>query len=188
MPPWTAIELLAVIGNLAYTVLMAWERRSGWLFGIVASALSVALFLHQQLPGQVVLSAYYVAMGAYGWITWGKGMEQLPIRRRTLLFHVVLLGVVGLLTLMAGRGLERFLDSSHPYEDAFVTVLSLFATWMLARKVLENWVYWIIADAVGVHLYLTSGLTWYALLFVVYIGLSIAGLWRWWRSWRGVSV
>ena len=185
---WSLIEAVAALGNLAYTVLMLYEKRMGWLFGIAASALGIALFLHQRVYAQAGLSLYYVVMGIYGWWSWGRnGNGELPITRRSTLFHVaVLLGGLAL-TLLGAWLLKLVPDARFTGLDGFSTAFSLLATWMLARKILENWAYWIMADAVAIVLYLALGLYWYAGLYAVYVVLSTSALVRWTRSWKAAQ-
>lgn len=182
---WTAIEALAVAGNLAYTVLLMLEKRVGWLFGMVGSALGMALFWHQQVYAQVVLNLVYMVMGAYGWWAWGRsGKEDPPIVRWRWTAHGVLalVGALGALVLAQLAGLVP--GAQHVWLDATVTAFSLLATWMLARKVLESWAWWIVTDSGAIALYLLLGLDLYAGLYVVYVGLSITALVRWGCAYR----
>lgn len=185
---WQILEAVAAAGNLAYTVLMLYERRLGWLFGMVASAMGIALFLHQQVFAQAGLSAYYMAMGAYGWWAWGRpGKGELPITRRGWRFHALVLVTAALLVGIGAWALKLLPDARHTGLDAFATALSLLATWMLARKLLENWAYWIVADAAAIVLYLLLGMWWYAGLYAIYVGISTAALVRWHRQWRAAQ-
>jgi nicotinamide mononucleotide transporter len=182
---WSYLEALAAAGNLAYTVLMLYERRVGWLFGIVASALGVALFLQQQVYAQAALSGYYVAMGLYGWWSWGSnGSGRLPITSRPLPFHAAMIAGGALLALALAFALNLLPDARFTALDGFATAFSLLATWMLARKILENWAYWIVADLVAIALYLLLGLWWYAALYIVYVAISARALVRWHREWK----
>ncbi|MCW5899364.1 MAG: nicotinamide riboside transporter PnuC [Flavobacteriales bacterium] len=185
MEGWTLIEAIAVVGNLAYTVLMMLNRRLGWLFGIAASALGCALFWHMQVYAQVGLNAFYVLMGAYGWWQWGQGRGgELPITRRGPLFHLLILLAGAMATLLLVHAARYWQDAQHVELDATVTAFSLLATWMLARRILENWAWWIVTDSGAIVLYLLLGLHFYAALYAVYVGLSIAALVRWKREWR----
>lgn len=181
--PWQVLEAVAAAGNLAYTVLMLYEKRVGWLFGIAASAVGVALFMHQHVYAQVGLSAYYVAMGIYGWWSWGKDdTGTLAINRRGVRFHAVMIVGGGVLAVVGGLLLKLLPDARYTGLDAFATAFSLLATWMLARKVLENWAYWVLADAVAIVLYVLLGLWWYAGLYAIYVVLSASALVKWHRS------
>lgn len=182
---WSWIEAIAAVGNLAYTVLMLYERRVGWLFGTAASALGIALFLHQQVYAQAALSGYYVAMGIYGWWSWkGEGAGQLAITRRGARFHAAMLVGGALLTLGLAFALRLLPDARFTGLDGFATAFSLLATWMLARKILENWAYWIMADLVAIALYGLLGLWWYAALYAIYVAISARALVRWHRDWK----
>lgn len=186
--PWQVLEAVAAVGNLAYTLLMLYEKRVGWLFGIAASAMGVALFLHQHVYAQVGLSAYYVAMGVYGWWSWGReGQGALAINRRSARFHAVMIIGGGVLAVVGGQLLKLLPDARYTGLDGFATAFSLLATWMLARKVLENWAYWIVADAVAIVLYALLGLWWYAGLYAIYVLLSASALVKWHRSWKATQ-
>jgi nicotinamide mononucleotide transporter len=186
--PWQVVEAVAAAGNLAYTLLMLRVKRVGWLFGIAASMLGIALFLHQHVYAQAALSGYYVAMGVYGWWSWGRnGNGELPITRRGPVFHLVVIGAGLLLTLVGAHLLKLLPDARFTGLDGFSTAFSLLATWMLARKLLENWAYWIVADAVAITLYALLGLWWYAGLYAIYVVISAAALVRWTREWRAAQ-
>ena len=183
--PWQVVEAVAAAGNLAYTLLMLRVKRVGWLFGMGASLLGVALFLHQHVYAQAGLSAYYVVMGAYGWWSWGRnGNGELPISRRGPLFHAAIIVGGTCLTVLAAMLLKLLPDARFTGLDGFATAYSLLATWMLARKILENWAYWIVADAVAIVLYALLGLWWYAALYTIYVVISAAALVRWTREWK----
>jgi nicotinamide mononucleotide transporter len=188
LDPWQVLEAVAAVGNLAYTVLMLYEKRVGWLFGIAASAMGVALFLHQHVYAQVGLSAYYVAMGIYGWWSWGKDdTGTLAINRRSARFHAVMIIGGGALAVVGSVLLKLLPDARYTGLDGFATAFSLLATWMLARKVLENWAYWIVADAVAIVLYALLGMYWYAGLYAIYVVLSTSALVKWHRSWKSAQ-
>lgn len=185
---WTLIEAVAAAGNLAYTVLMLYEKRVGWLFGIGASLLGMALFREQQVYAQVALNAFYVVMGVYGWWSWrGSGGQELPITRRPVSFHAGIIVLGGLFSLALALLLKLLPDARYTGLDGFATAFSLLATWMLARKILENWAYWIVADAVAIVLYVLLGLWWYAALYAIYVVLSVSALVRWKREWAAAQ-
>ena len=181
---WTLIEALAVAGNLAYTVLLMLEKRVGWLFGVMGSALGVALFIHQQVYAQVVLNGVYVLMGFYGWWAWSRKGRDEPIIRWRWPVHVIIL-LLGTVAAVAIAFVAASIpDARHVELDAGVTAFSLLATWMLARKVLESWAWWIVTDSAAIILYVLLGLYFYAVLYVVYVVLSVIALVRWGRTYR----
>lgn len=185
MTHWT--EYTAVALNVAYIVLAA--RRSIWCWpaGIAGSALSIWIFIDVKLYAEAVLFSYYVLMGIYGWVLWGResGGGGLSIVSYKLRTHVLLclLGYAG--TLMIFFLLTSYTDAELPWVDAFTTSFAFLATWLTARKVLENWIYWIAVDSLAVYLYLARGLELYALLSAVYTVMAAYGYIEWLRNHRG---
>jgi nicotinamide mononucleotide transporter len=78
----------------------------------------------------------------------------------------------------------RHTNAAYPYLDAFVTVSSVVTTYMVARKILENWLYWLVVDSLSLYLYVQRGLYFYVGLFAVYLVLVVIGFVRWRRDWR----
>ena len=180
------IEILVVILSLAYVGLIAVNRRSGWWFGIAASLLSVWLFIRVNYFAEAVLYVYYVVMGCYGAYFWKYGTQsnQLPrITVRPFRFHVCVIALCILLTFALAEALKQ-IGSSNVYGDAATTVFSFVATWMVAKRILENWIYWIVIDLFSVWLYHDKDLTIYALLMLAYSFIAGAGFILWWRQFR----
>jgi len=180
------IEILVVILSLAYVGLIAVNRRSGWWFGIAASLLSVWLFIRVNLFAESVLYVYYVVMGCYGAYFWKYGTQsnQLPlITVRTFRFHVSVIGLSIVLIFVLAEALKQ-IGSSNVYGDAATTVLSFIATWMVAKRILENWIYWVVIDLFSVWLYHDRGLPVYALLMLAYSIIAGIGFILWWRQFR----
>ena len=176
------IEGLAVVFSLAYVVLAAKEHISCWIFGILGSLLSIWLFVDAKLYAESVLFSYYVVMGFYGWYAWSKGRDanqKLEIVIGSKKLHLLLMvgGYIG--TFILFWILKTFTDAAMPLLDSFTTVFSFIATWMVAKRLIENWIYWIAIDALSVYLYLSRDLTLYAFLTFAYTGLAIYGYMEW---------
>ncbi len=176
------LEYSAVALSIAYVVLIAREKRVGWWFGIVGSALSIWLFFRVNLKAEAVLYFYYVAAGIYGWWVWGiRGKSdkgELQVHTMSPSGHMLLIifgaGAVWLLGVFM-----REWGSAYPFFDSATTVFSFIATWMATRKILENWIYWIVIDLASVYLYHLRGLDVYALLMVVFTVLAVYGFREW---------
>jgi nicotinamide mononucleotide transporter len=178
------LEVTIVILSLFYVILIALNRRSGWLFGIFASLLSVWLFIEVNLLAESILYVYYVLMGLYGYFFWkyGSADRSSPsISRCPPAFHGKIVFVSLLLTVLLAE-LLRYLNSANAYPDAATTVFSFVATWLAAKRVLENWIYWIIIDAFSVWLYNERGLPIYAGLMAVYSLIAVAGFIIWMKE------
>ena len=182
----SVIELIAVGLALAYVVLAIRERRSCWLAAAVSAALYAWIFAEARLYMESALQFFYIAMAAYGWMSWGQDRsgQQLPISRWTIRQHTIAIAGVLLASTASGFLLETYTQAALPWIDSFTTIAALVTTWMVARKVLENWVYWIVIDTVSIYLYLSRDLTLTAALFAGYVVLALAGYLEWQRHWR----
>lgn len=182
----TIVEGVAVALALAYLLLAVRQNPWCWACAIASSAIYLALFMRTALPLQAALQAFYVGMAVYGWLAWRGGGDPdsvLAVSRWRLRRHLGAGALVAAFTLAAGAAAARY-GSAQPYADAFVASSSVLATWMVARKVLENWLYWIVIDSVAAVLYWTQGLHATAALFVVYVLIAARGLIAWTRDWR----
>ena len=132
---------------------------------------------------ETVLQLFYLAMAAYGWYQWrqhGQDSEALQVRTWPLSYHLFAIVSVLVLVFVSGHLLSQYSDAALPHLDSFTTWGAVIATFMVTRKILENWVYWFVIDAVSIGLYLNRGLLLTASLFVFYLVLIVLG----YRSWR----
>lgn len=180
----TALEWSSAVMNLGFTAAIAYQKRWGWVLGLVASAAGVLLYGLKHTWALSVLNGYYMLMAVYGWWVWGRGTDEAVYHHRSRGFHAAVIASGLVLAALAAWGLGRYLDGHHPQADAFITVFSLAATWMMTRKVVENWLYFIVADSVAIWLNWRIGYPVYAVQYVIYVGLSVAGLMRWTRALR----
>lgn len=186
---WTVLEWSSAVLAGAYTFLAAFEKRIGWVFAFISSLMTAVVFVHRNYTGQVLLNLFYVIMAVYGWISWGRDDASLPITRRPWKWHAAVVGSALVVAFVGSLALRHFALSESPAMDAWVTVFSVLATWMMARKLLENWFYWCLVDGVAITLYLTARppMNAYALLFATYVVLSAIGWWRWSRALRAAA-
>ena len=179
--PYSLTETFGFVTGAACVYLVV--RQNIWNFplGIANNVFFLILFVEARLYGDAGLQVVYILLGIQGWYWWlhgGAYRTALPVNRarpRTLLWlaGLVALGTAGLmLALQAARG-------SAPFLDAFTTVLSLAAQYLLNRKAIENWYLWIAADVLYIALYLARDLHLTALLYFIFLCLCLAGLWRW---------
>jgi len=182
-------EAAAVACGIAYVILAAKEHIACWFFGILNGLLSVYLFYQSGLLAESVLYLYYVAAGIYGWYSWTytrrpgqSASRQLRVGEWRLSVHLGLIvgGVV--LSLLVAWFLQHYTAAQMPLIDAHTTVFSFVATYMVTRKILSNWIYWIVIDGVSVWLYASRDLYLYALLMAGYTVLAIWGYWSWKRQ------
>ncbi|MGB3527585.1 MAG: nicotinamide riboside transporter PnuC [Flavobacteriales bacterium] len=173
------LEASAVVLNIGFTLCIAYEKRMGWLLGFVAGVIGVGLYALANTWAMSALNGYYVVMAVYGWWSWGRSAEEGHIRTQRWLFHALVIPVGLMLSYGVSVALVKYLDGSFPLLDAFVTVFSFVATWMMARKLIANWLYFIVADSVAIYLNWRIGYHGYALLNAIYLVLSVVGFLKW---------
>lgn len=181
----TWLEIVAFVFTLACVYLNTREHVAAWPLGIVGTALYAALFFNSKLYGDFGLQFVYIASSVYGWYAWSRGSKD---QTRLVVSHLprehalFAGGFVILAWPLAGAFFDRYTDTDVPYFDALPTVLSLCGQWMLARKHIENWWLWIVADVIYVALFVFKGLYLTSLLYALFIGLCALGLRDWSRS------
>ncbi len=183
-------ELLAVITGVIYVVLATRSNPWCWPWGIISSALwAYAAYLLFDLYVDALLQLFYVVMGFIGWYQWRKGGngEVLPISRLSSGEHLAIVGGGLVLALLVGYLFDEYTPAAATYIDAWTTVFSVIATFLVVQRKLENWLYWIVIDAVYVYLYYTRGGYLFALLFIAYTIIAIVGYFKWQKEWRSAS-
>jgi nicotinamide mononucleotide transporter len=173
-------ELAAVAFGVAYILLAIRGHRACWIAGGISTAIYAVVFQRAGLPMQAALQVVYVALSGYGWYAWRPEPAAEQVRRWPIRRHLVALGAVGLATAASAPLAARYALASAPVADSLGTWASLFATWLLARRLVENWLWWIAIDAGLAALFATQGLAVTAALYLAYALLAVAG----WRSWR----
>jgi len=177
-------EVAAVILSLAYLVLAVRQNILCWPAAIGGCAIYIVLMYQAGLYMESALQLFYIAMAVYGWVTWGRGVNshELPVSSWPPAFHVVPLTAIAGLTWLSGSWLSAYTDAALPYLDSFTTWGAVITTWMVARKILQNWHYWLVIDSVSLYLYISRDLYLTAGLFCIYIVLIFIGYRAWRRS------
>lgn len=192
MNEWIASHLLEIFGAVTGIIYVFMEIKQNiwlWPVGIATSATYIFVFRDNGFYADMLLNVYYVAISFYGWWAWWSGnsrqtseREELKIKRLNLkTFLWVLLFFVLSFTGM-WYALDLWTDSPVPQWDALITSLSVVATWMLTRKILEQWHVWILANAIAVIVYICKGMYPTSVLFLVYFLMAIEGLRVWKRD------
>jgi nicotinamide mononucleotide transporter len=182
----TCLDWTITVTALVYIYLAAKENSWCWVWGIISCGLwAYADFFRYNLWVDGILQLFYTGMGFWGLYSWNWRNEfEKPLAISTLPVagHIKLV-VVGLfLTVLMGFLFKKFTPTSYPYFDSLITAFSLLATWLAIRKILENWLYWIVFDALAAYLFWAKGAALVALVMVVYVVISIAGYIEWQRK------
>lgn len=179
----TAPEAVSVVFGLMYSILAVVRTRWCWVAGGISSGVLVVLSWQAHLPMQAVLQGYYVGMSVYGFWHWSReDQSKTAVTTWPLRNHLIALVAIVLLSVVSAKYLGSQTSAAWPFLDSFVTWGSLLATWLTAQVKLENWLYWILFDAVSVFLYGAQGLMFVALLMLVYLVIATVGFFTWLRS------
>jgi nicotinamide mononucleotide transporter len=178
------IEILGVATSLVYLYFSVRQIIWLWPFGILSSALFIYIFYRTGFYADMSLQGYYLLVSVYGWYYWiygarDRNVAQLPVTRIRYGLAIVLSGIFIILWLGIVYILKSFTDSDVPWGDAFTTAGSIIATWMLARKILEHWLLWIVVDAVAASLYFYKTMYPTVFLYLVYTFIAIVGFYQW---------
>ncbi|MDX2359635.1 MAG: nicotinamide riboside transporter PnuC [Crocinitomicaceae bacterium] len=196
-------EWIAVITSVLYVIFAARKMIICWLFAIITSGLYIYICFSYNLYLETILQVFYLIMGVVGWVLWNNKTSGKPtqksedllddfptinkkgeITRWRVTTHVINIVISGVLTLLLGMAFSDYTDQENPFIDAFTTVFSLVATYMVIKKVLENWLYWIFIDAVSIYLYADRGLYLSAVLFAFFTVLAVIGYISWRRKYQ----
>lgn len=179
----TAIELIAVVAGVVYLVLAGKESLWCWLFAAVSTLLYIYILWDVKLYAEMALQFYYLFMAGYGFYQWkfshSQNENQMPISVLSIKQHGLLILSTLIPSAVLGYILASQTDAQLPYVDSFTTVGALVTTWMVTKKYLENWLYWIVVDGVAVYQYFNKELYLTALLFVAYVIMVIIGYFAW---------
>lgn len=182
MSPW---EVAATVLGLAYLLLAVRRNLLCWLCAFLSTSIYIVLFVQASLYMQVVLNVFYLVMAVYGFIDWRRGQTDagdVRIESWTASRHATVAVLVIIASAINGWALSRWTDSPAPYLDSFVTWGSVVTTWMVARRIIENWLYWIVVDAAGAWLVFGQGMLPTTLLFIIYLGIVVRGYFVWRRE------
>jgi len=184
---FSGLEFTAVLFAVLYLVLAIRQNIWCWICAMVSTAIYIWLFVVAKLYMESVLNVFYFVMAIYGWFVWhsgGSADDELPVSIWSQKIHITAIAAIAVLSATGGFLLTRYSDAAYPYVDSATTFAAIWATFLVTRKVLENWWYWLVIDIVSVAIYWSRDLELTALLFVVYVVMIPIGLISWTRSYR----
>ena len=179
-------EEISVALAAAYLVLAIRQSLWCWPAALVSVALWAVVVLDARLYMDFALQIFYFAMAIYGWQQWRSGGEQgqgVRVRRWPLARHALVLTLIVLTSIIAWLALKGT-NAAYPFLDSLTAIASVVTTFMVARKIIENWIYWFVIDSVLVYLYFVRDLDWYAGLYAAYLVMVVFGFRSWLRSLR----
>ena len=189
----TAWEAVAVILAVVYLALAMRTNIWCWAAAFISTAIYTVLFWKVSLLMESVLNIYYMAMAVYGYWMWMQQPSNSPehaindsgsaIVSWSLNTHFMLITVTSIISIIVGYLMATYTQASFPYLDSATTCFAVMTTFLVAKKVLENWFYWIIINTLSIYLYFSKGLMLTTALFVLYVFMAVVGYFMWRKTW-----
>jgi len=156
-----------------------------WYFGLLQVTLYCFVFYTSKLYSDMILHVIYIFLQFYGWYNWKYGGSNKSTLRVTLLTHTMFwIGLTVLVTALLGYVMQTKTDASFPYEDAFITVASLVAQYLMIKKILQSWLFWIIVDVVAIVIYAYKDLYFTTVLYVLFLIMALMGYLEWKKAYN----
>lgn len=177
------LESIAVIFAILYLILAAKEDVRCWYAALFSSLIYIYIMNQAGLIMESFLQIFYVIMAIFGWLQWNNLINKnsiLSIRKWKKINHLFSLLSVILLSAISGFLLEKYTKAVLPFLDAFTTWGAIITTYMVAKKIIDNWIYWFVIDSISIYLFISRELYLTAFLFLIYLVIIIFG----YKSWR----
>jgi nicotinamide mononucleotide transporter len=181
-------EYLAVFLSVAYLLLAMFESLWCWPAAFISTFIYTLLFFNGALLMDSALNVFYMAMAFYGWYSWRnhsddvKTQHELPIQSWSLSLHGRIISVTFVVSMVIGYIMDNYTHADFAYLDSLTSCFSVVSTYLVTKKVLENWLYWLVIDVVAVYLYVEKGFYPTTILFVFYTLMSAWGYLQWRQS------
>ena len=180
-------EIVAAFLAIAYLILAMLQDIRCWVAWIISSLMYFFVMYSANLYMEALLQIFYIFIGLYGVYQWrfkADKIDALKITTWSVKNHLMVIGILVLLTLISGYVLTIYTAAASPFIVAFTTWGAIAASYLVAKKILENWFYWFVIDFVSVFLFISRELYPTALLFIVYLVLVVIGYSAWRKSWQ----
>jgi nicotinamide mononucleotide transporter len=181
------VEVFASISGLIYIYFSLKQSIWLWPVGFVSSLAFIIVYFDARLFADMSLQVYYCVTSIYGWFFWIYGKKhsssikeekKLPISRLTPLQWIIVI-IVTLTLTAAYYPFGNIFHASFPLLDGFVTAGSIIATWLLARKIIDQWIIWIFVDGISTVMLVFKGKYIASVLMLIYTVLAIVGYYKW---------
>lgn len=182
------MEIVAVVFAVAYLAFTIRQNIWCWPAALVSVTLFSVIYFDARLYMQSGLQVYYFGMAIFGWFEWQRGGKEhsgVKVHWWPPLIHVAVIALIFVASAVSSWIWVRTgVDSAFPFLDSFTTIAALVTAFMVATKVIENWIYWFVIDVLLVYLSWQSGLPWMAGLYALYLVMVVMGFIAWLKSSR----
>ena len=177
------LEIFAVIFALLYLFLAMRQHIACWYAAFISTFIYILIYWDVSLYMESILNVYYLLMAIYGWFSWNKKskIDKNFVISWSYISHSIVITLILILTISSGFYLSKT-DAVYPYLDSFTTWASVITTFMVAQKVLSNWIFWILINSVAIFLNFDRELYFTVYLLMIYQLMSVYGYYQWRKS------
>ena len=180
----TLLELFAVTMNILSVI---YAKRNSILVyptGLIGTGIFVYILYNFSLLGDMIINFYFVLMSIYGWYYWaqkkdGESLNKVSRTSTNEYYFILALGLISLLSIYAIYNFYDKWDSWTAYVDTITTAIFFVAMYLMARRKVESWIFWIIGDVITIPLYFYKGLTISSIQYLIFLILAILGYISW---------
>ncbi|RXK00175.1 nicotinamide mononucleotide transporter [Arcobacter sp. CECT 8986] len=182
-------EVCAMLLSIIYLVLAIKQNLWCWPAAFISTFIYTILFFDASLLMDSFLNFYYLIMAIYGWYSWKytniiDKQKELKISSFTFSKNLKDIVLLTLLSLVLGFFMKNYTTADYAYIDTFTTVFAIYSTYLLAKKVIENWIYWIVIDSVSIYIYIAKHFYLTAILFFIYTILAFIAYFEWKKEYQ----
>ena len=181
------IEGIGAALAVAYLLLALKQNKLCWFAWIASSILYLYVMYQAGLYMESLLQVFYLCMGFYGLSQWTKTInnnQNTYVDIWSIGNHIFAISLIIVLSFLSGILLSNFSNAALPFIDAFTTWGAIVASYMVAKKILENWIYWFVIDFISVFIFASRGLYFTSALFVTYLVIIYFG----YKSWSKIRL
>lgn len=176
-------EAIAMSLSIAYLLLAIKQNLWCWVAAFFSTLIYAIIFFDVALLMDSALNVYYLVMALYGWYSWRYGNKlqekELEVTSYGIKKNIQIIIALSIISSILGFIMATYTHADFAYIDSFTTVFAIFSTYMLAKKVLENWIYWIVIDTISIYIYIQKDLNLTAILFAIYTVLAFVAYLKW---------
>ncbi|WP_207428494.1 nicotinamide riboside transporter PnuC [Pedobacter sp. SYSU D00535] len=182
----SALEWTGTVTGFLCVYLAARQHILNWPVSIISVISYLVLFYNYKLYGDAALQLYFLGTAGYGWYYWLKRKEEhkKPIVSLSSREYVLVIAAIAAFSIGLGAFLDNFTDTDVPYIDGTCTAISFVAQFLMTRKILQNWILWIVVDICYVPLYIYKDLALTAVLYTLFLVLAAMGYLDWKKTWK----
>ena len=183
-PSFIYLELFAVIMNITSVVYAKRNNILVYPTGLIGTGIFVYILLNFSLLGDTIINAYFFSMSIYGWYFWSRKKDEVFINQvstinRNEIKYLFILAISSLIFIYFVYDYFDKWNNWTAYVDNITTAIFFVAMWLMARRKIESWIFWIIGDLITVPLYFYKGLTISSIQYIIFLILAVLGYISW---------